>query len=149
MKNSNIKIKATGKALDITDSDGLTVGGLIVPQNVIINVPLDATSVDRTVFIADAAYKLVSCNVVISVQGGSGATVEPKKLTGTQAIGAGVSMLTAVFNVNTMVVETVTAGTLSTTSTNYTLAAGNRIGLDFSGTLTNLVGCMTLVLKRV
>lgn len=144
---------ASGKTLAVTTADKLTVGGVIVPQTMTVTTELLAASVDKWVFVAPFACKVVSVKEVHSVAGGSAAAVSPRKITGVSAPGAAVAagvteITTAAFDL-TATANTVVTGTLSATATDYTLAAGDKIGLDFSGTLTALVGFLVIELKRV
>lgn len=79
---------------------------------------------------------------------GAAVTLDVVKCTGTQAAGSGASMLAAVFNlkatINTVVRKNRSAG-LSTTKANLQLAAGHRLALAFTGTLTALTGLSVTV----
>ncbi len=111
-----------------------------------ITVPLSATSPSQSIFIADDNYQVVGVQAVPDVIGGSGATVTVEVLTGTQAPGAGVAQLTAPLALNGTAHQVVT-GTLIAAPT--TAAAGNRIGIVMAGTLTGLVGYVTVAIQRV
>ena len=73
---------------------------------------------------------------------GSAVTLQLEKLTGTQAPGAGTTLLAAAFNLkgtaNTVVTKKGTD--LTTTRTNLLLDSGDRIALLYSGTLTDVAG---------
>lgn len=113
-----------------------------------ITVPLTATSPSQSIFIADDNYQVVSVQAVADTLGGSGATVTVEVLTGVQAPGAGVAQLTAALNVgSTGTAHQVQQGTLIAAPT--TAAAGNRIGIVMAGTLTGLVGYVTVAIQRV
>lgn len=107
---------------------------------------VNASSVDSHCFIADKAYKVVRVRHVVST-GASGATVDIKKCTGTQAPAAGTTVLNAALDLNATA-NTTTSATLTGTAANLLLAAGDRLSLDFSGTLTGLVGTVTIYLAR-
>lgn len=107
---------------------------------------LVAGSVDTHCFIADRAYKVASVKHIVSV-GASGATLDVKKCTGTQAPAAGTTTLNATLDLNATA-NTTTTAVLSATPANLLLAAGDRLALDFSGTLTGLVGAVTIYLRR-
>jgi hypothetical protein len=142
---------ATGKTLAITDADKLTVGGKIIPQKLIINVPIAAASVDQNIFIADAAYKVSSVEEAHTVAGNDASPVTAVlvKCTGTQAPSGGTACTSDTFNLKGAA-NTVVTGTLSGTASDYTLADGNRLALDFGGTLTTLAGgIITVMLERV
>lgn len=107
-------------------------------------IDLLAASVDNTLYIARRNCKVQDVRFVLTVQGGAGATLTLKNCTGTQAPSAGTAF-TAAMDLNATVVNTVTAPALTQTAT-Y-LVAGARIGADFGGTLTALVGRLTLTLE--
>jgi len=142
---------ATAKTLAVTDADALTVGSVIVPQEMVITAPIEATSVDGTIFIADDAWVITSIEEVHSVLGtdGSAVTAQVMKCTTTQAPSAGTAMTTGTFDLKGTV-ETVQTGALSGTAADYTLADGDRIGLDLTGTLTAVAGGVVVIhMKRV
>src|ERR1700682_745142 len=109
-------------------------------------IPLIATTVSQAFFIADDNYQVVSVQAVAEVLGGAGATVTVEVLTGIQAPGAGVAQLTAPIALNGTAHQVV-AGTMIGSPT--TAASGNRIGIVMAGTLTGLVGLVTVAVQRV
>jgi hypothetical protein len=120
-----------------------------------ITSELLAASVDKWVFVADRAYQVTAVNEVHSVVGGSSAAVRPRKVTaaGTDAPGAAASatvkeLTTANIDL-TASINVVQTPALSATAADLLLAAGDKIGLDFSGTLTGLVGSISIALKAV
>ena len=122
-------------------------------DRLILTVPLTASAVDVDVFQADRAYKVVAIRESHSVVGGAAAAVRPRKITDTSApgaaAGANVKELTTANVDLTAAINTVVSPALSATASDLVLAAGNRIALDFSGTLTGLVGNLTIVLEQV
>jgi hypothetical protein len=80
------------------------------------------------------------------VIGGAGATVTVEALTGTQAPGAGVAQITAPLALNG-VAHTVLNGVM--VAAPQTITAGQRFGLVMAGTLTGLVGVITVAVQRV
>jgi hypothetical protein len=104
-----------------------------------------AASVDNTVYIARRPCKVQAVQFVLTVVGGASAAVTLKNCTGTQAPSAGTAF-TGALDLATTVVNTVTTATLTQSAT-Y-LAAGSRIGADFSGTLTGLVGRVVITLEN-
>lgn len=64
-------------------------------------------------------------------------TLDIEKLTGTQALDAGASALSSTFNLKA-IANTVQTGSLTTTLANRRLAAGDRLAMKDSGTLTNV-----------
>jgi hypothetical protein len=114
-----------------------------------IAVPNDVAAVDQNVFIADQAYQLVSAQAVYSGEGSTSSTVIVTKLTGTTAPGSGSSMLVTSFPLSSAGnINTVATGVLNATLALTQLAAGDRIGFRFQGTLTSLDG-MILTLKLI
>lgn len=118
----------------------------------LVRIDIDANSVDANVFIADRGYKVIAIQEVHSVVGGASAAVRPRKVTGTAAPGASagttVKELTTANIDLTATINTVQAAALTSTAADLTLAAGDRIALDFSGTLTGLVGVVQIVLEQ-
>lgn len=111
-----------------------------------LTADLLAATVSHTIFIADDSYQIVGVQAVFNVQGGSGATVTVEVCTGTQAPGAGTAQLTGAISLQGTA-NTVAAGTLIASPT--TIASGNRVGIVMAGTLTGLVGNITVAIKRV
>lgn len=138
---------ASAKALAVTTADKLTVGGLIVPQQIYLSVPIFAADVSKSVFVATEAVQVTAIRVVYGVLAVAG-TLNVEKLTSTTAPGSGTTMLTGDIALSGAA-NTVLSGTLTGTTADLQLAAGNRIGVPLA-TLTGLVGCtLTIVLKRI
>jgi hypothetical protein len=128
-----------------------TGGGVAAARSV--GIPLTGTMVDQHVFVADRAYKVSAINEIHSVVGGAGANVRPRKITDTSAPGAVAGatvkeLTTAVFDL-TAVINTTQTGVLSATAADLLLATGDKIALDFSGTITGLVGMLTITLAPI
>lgn len=143
---------ATGKTVALTDADSLTVGGVIVPQSLVINwTNIGASNASGDyVFVAHRALQVTSIQVVQRAQGGSGCVIDVEKLTSTTAPGSGTVMGTGSYNCNSTVNNTVTTYTLTGTTGTLQLAAGNRIGLKLAGTLTALAGAtVTIQMKAI
>lgn len=126
-----------------------TCGGLKIQNSEYLEVYLSATSLNSTTFIAPVAYTVVGVSEVHGTAGGSGASVTLENLSGTTANGAGTTILTA------PLVLTGAANTVQTTPVSNikgsasTLAAGSRLGVVLSGTLTGLANCCVhVVLAR-
>lgn len=141
-----------GRTLAITDADLLTVGGLIVPQHVELNFYImpHASATKYSLWTAPAAYQVVAINVTPSlVQGGA--------LTGTlckAVTTATPSKSTTPFHTADAIdlnatAHTVQPITLSSTTADLQLAAGNRIGLDLSAALSTGHAQMSVRLKRI
>lgn len=122
-------------------------------DRIAITVPLLAAAVDVDAFLADRAYKVLGFREAHSVVGGAVAAVRPRKITDTSApgavAGATVKELTTANIDLTAAINTVVTPTNTATGADLLLATGNRISLDFSGTLTGLVGVLVIFLEQV
>ena len=125
-----------------------------VAQRIVeVSLPLNGDAVDQAVFIADRAYVVERIDYIHSTAGtdASAVNVQVKKCTGTQAPDAGTNLLTnntsAGFNCKAAI-NTVQNGTLTATAATKTLAAGNRLSLDFTGTTTALAGVTVSIVLR-
>ncbi len=146
--------KRIGKALNTTTTDGDSIRILkLAPANdrVIVKQSYAAASVDDWIFIADRAYTVVSIKEIHSVAGGSSAAIAIRKHTaaGTAAPGAAAGatvkeLLTAAIDLTATANVSQTA-TLTATTADLNLAAGDKIGSDLSGTLTGLAGCVVVI----
>lgn len=132
----------------VTTADGLTVNSVIVPVVQYFSFPIFVTDLSKTIFTAVEAFQVTSVRAVFEVASVSGAiTVE--KLTGTTAPGGGTAMLTGTLSL-VGTADAVLSGALTATTSVLQLAAGNRIGIVLSGTLTSLIGAVvTIGLKRI
>jgi hypothetical protein len=151
---------AANKGVALITADKLTVGGKIVPDRVTVTIPITnamitAGEVNGTIFIADAAYKVITIKEVhpVAETTATTASFSVMKMTGTQAVSSGVLTTTAVIDLKGTA-ETVVTPALSATSTDYTLAAGNRLGIWCKmtgvGSLTQFKrSCVTITLERV
>jgi hypothetical protein len=141
---------ATAKTLAVTDADALTVGGVKVPQKVVLTVPINASSVDQWVFVADAAYELLEVQTVYTVTATGACNLDIVKSTSVQAPAAGATMLTGVIDMNTTA-NTVYSGTKHGTEGNRRLADGNKMGITLSDqTPDGLAGAIvTITMMRV
>lgn len=148
-------LNSTGGAAGIgVDSDndeikyksGSTV--FVVLPNEPITVDLNANSVDKHVFIADANYQVIGAKVVVSTAGVAGSTVQITKCTSTVAPASGAALLTSALTL-AGTANFVFSGTLSSTTADLQLVAGDRIGVDMTGTLTSLVGVAMIYVKRI
>lgn len=112
-----------------------------------INVPYIASSVDQWVFVATRAYVVQGISGVPTVAGTDGAAVTASvvKASGTTAVTSGTALHSGTYNLKGTV-NTNQSLTLSTTSGVTAISAGDRIGIDFTGTLTSAVGVITICL---
>ena len=101
-------------------------------------------AVDAVFFIATRAYNIVSISAVFSVTAGGASKLQVTKDTATDAPGAGTDILTN--NTNTgfdlaATANTVQTGTFAATS----LAAGNRLAVDYANTIQSTAGVVVTV----
>lgn len=108
---------------------------------------------DRTIFLADRAYIVTAAYEIHAVAAGGASALQLVKDTGTTAPGAGTDLLTN--NTNTGfdlngTANTLQTGTLVATTATLTLAAGDRLSIDFANTIQSTAGLsLTVVLRTV
>jgi hypothetical protein len=113
--------------------------------------------IDQVLFICPVgqSYQLVSADEVHATAGSdaSAVSLQITKDTGTNAPGAGTDLLTNNTNVGFDLkgtANTVQNGTLTATTASLVFVAGDRLSIDFAGTLTALAGVnVTINLKRL
>jgi len=119
-------------------------------NHVLINTE-PATAGNYSVFFyADTPLTILSISEVHTTAGSSGSavTLQVERLTGTQAPGAGTTLLTAGFNLRATA-NTVQTGTLINTSQRQ-LQKGDRLGLVLTGTPTAVANLLiTVVLNTI
>jgi hypothetical protein len=123
-----------------------------IPQDEIINFNYIATSVDSWVFVADADYEVVAVKLIPSVAGNdaSAVTADIMKASGTTAVASGTTVLSAADSLNLKgTAHTLQTGTLSATQSARQITSGDRLGINFTGTLTSAVGLIQVSLKRI
>lgn len=146
---SNTLTLIANKILSLTTADSLLIGGIIVPQTMIVTRTLSATDLSQTIFTAPFACQVIGVSAVWGVAGGAAAVVNVEKLTGTTAPGSGNTVQASTVDI-TATANTVTNPTLSSTTADLQLAVGNRLGVKLGGVLTGLLGCViTVHLKRI
>lgn len=138
---------ASNKALAVTTADKLTVGGVIVPQEMAIPFTYTASSVDIGVFSAKGAWNITAVELVPRVAGNdaNAVNVTVKVCDSGEAPASGDAALSAVLDLKGTA-DTTQIGTLGA---NVAVSATQYIALDFSGTLTNAAGMGTIWIKRV
>ena len=125
----------TGDTLVVTDAAGLTVGGLKPVQYVYVShmFSLPADMVDGSIFIADVAMTLVAISEIHKTAEAAGTVaIVPMRQQGTEAPSAGDVLVTGGFN-GVGTAETLQTGTVVTAGNVHKFAAGNRLGIDFTG----------------
>lgn len=130
-----------------------------IPTHVIINHQFQnaAQSVTRTIFEAPnaadsllyGAYKVVQVLVSLGQVSDATGALDIVQAADATAIGSGTTVLSAAVNTNTIVAATRTPATVLTNSA-ATITAGSRLGIKWSGTVTNVLdACVTVILERV
>lgn len=142
-------VDSTTYQLKIYDGDSfVSSGGDLV---VTVKNLLNADCIDQNVFVADRAYQLVGVREVhgTASSDGGAVTLDVVKLTGTTAPASGTTMLSGTINMKGTA-NTVVSGGLTATAANLLLAVGDRIGFNYTGTVTALADVnVTLVLRPV
>ena len=108
---------------------------------------LAATATNYGVFyIVPVACTVVRVQEVHQTKGTDGAavTVGIEKLSGADALGAGDSVLESEFSLKETI-DTIQTGTLSSTLSNRSLIAGDRLALEDTGTLTSVAGLTVMI----
>jgi hypothetical protein len=129
------------------------IGSVTNTAPITIRTDLLAASVDTWMFVADRAYEVTYIGEVHSVVGSTSAAVQPRKVTAVAtdapgaAAGSTVKELTTAAIDLTATINVVQAPALTATAADLLLAAGDKIGLNFTGTLTGLVGTLTIILE--
>lgn len=117
-------------------------------QFVAINIEYLATSVDKVNFVASRKYRVKSIIWRVEVAGtdaGAVTAVVKKAASGT-AIASGTALHSGTANLKGTAATNQTL-TLSTTATDLDIAAGDCIGIDFTGVLTTATGTCTITLS--
>lgn len=109
-----------------------------------------AASVDKRFFTANRAYRVVAIRGTVTVAGtdGGAVTAEIRKVTSGTAITSGQLLHTGTYNLKGTA-DTVQSLTLSSTDADLLLAAGDSIAIDFTGTLTDATGVVSVGLLPV
>jgi hypothetical protein len=110
----------------------------------VVTTFLEAASVDKFIWIAPRKCKLIGIREVHPVAGGAAAAVRPRKVTA-NAVAPGAAAGATCLELSASIDLTTTANTtqdpaVTTTGSRHYFVKGDRLGLDFSGTLTGLVG---------
>lgn len=112
-----------------------------------VNIEYNASSIDKTCFVATRKYvvKAVSGSPTVAGSDVGAVTAAIKKASGTTAIDSGTAVHSGTMDLKGTA-NTVQNLTLSTTASELQIAAGDRIGVDFTGTMTAAVGVISVVL---
>ena len=136
----------------ITDADGLTVNGVIVPAILYWNFQLKpfATVTEYDLAVIKRAIQVVSIDCVPSTLQGGALTATVVKATGTSAPANGTTPLHTAnaINLNTGA-YTNQSITLTATAADLVFAAGDRLGIDYSAAYTAGHAALTIGFKYV
>lgn len=111
----------------------------------VVNIDYNASSIDKVQFIANRRYvvkSIVGRPTVAGTDGGAVTAVIKKAASGT-GITSGTALHSSTFNLKG---TANTNQTLTVATADNVLAAGDCIGIDFTGTLTSAVGVVTVLL---
>lgn len=146
---NNIGIAAGGtKYVDINSTRMEIENEFAAPSSaglIHFSFPYDAASVDRSFVVVPRACKVVKIYANVTVQGSDGGAVTAvaKKAPSGTAIGSGTALQSDTFNLKGTL-NTNQTGTLSSTPADLALAAGDKVGVDFTGTMTAAVGVISV-----
>jgi hypothetical protein len=122
-------------------------------ETVDIYIPANGDLADQAFYIATRPMRVVGIKQIHGTLGshGSAVTLQVSKLLSTEAAGSGTVLLTnnsdAGFNLKSTI-NAVQEGALATSLATRRLAAGNRLALEFTGTLTAVAGlCVSVELE--
>jgi hypothetical protein len=108
-----------------------------------------AGAIDTSFFIASRAYRVRSVILRVDVTAGAGITALIKKAPSGSAINTGTSISTTVFALDGAAF-TNQVGALSATPADLEIAAGDAIGIDFTGAVAaGAAGSVTVTLAPV
>lgn len=121
--------RVAANELGLDSGDTFTNGSVKIVNCTAVAV---ADQVDQSCFIADRSYTVTRIDEVHTTAESAGTLgIMPKKQEGTEAPASGQSLLSSAFD-GTGTAETVQNGTLTGTSADLDLVAGDRLGLDFT-----------------
>jgi hypothetical protein len=138
----------------LTSLAGIVVTIVLTPglsgDNAVFNILANGSLADQCFYTATKNMKISSIYYVHSAAGtdASAVNVQVTKDTSTDAPGAGTNLLTNNTNAGfdcKGTINVVQTGALSATAANLRLAPGDRLSVDFAGTLTALAGVVVVV----
>lgn len=136
-------------AFHVWDAEGvpLPTAGVTEASWVPVSHRWTATSADETFFVANRAYRVLAATARVEVAGtdGGAVTAVVKKAASGTAITSGTALHTGNINLKGTA-ATNQSLSLSATSSDLDIASGTCIGIDYTGTLTSAVGCVTVLL---
>lgn len=127
--------------MPITSSVDRNVG------DIVISFPVNGSG-DVNVYTADRHVYVTEIREAHNVVGGASAAVTVKKCTGTTAPASGTALHGTPIDL-TATINTVVTPTLTTTYADRALKPGDRLAFDYSGTTTNVMGAISIVLSPI
>lgn len=120
--------------------------GDFVPNSVVVSRVANADCIDGNIFVANRKYKVIGISEVHTTAGsdGSAVTLSVNKCTGTQTPAQGTTLMSGTFDMKGTA-QTVQNATLVALQSTLILNAGDRLALDFAGTITALAGVQVTV----
>lgn len=117
----------------------VTMYRTVTGEGSFVNSHFAASPADAVFFIAPFDLTIRSVDYIHGTAGSDGGavTAQVERLQGTEAIGSGDDLLASTFNCKGTA-NTVQNGALTSTTASLTLSKGDRLGVDFTGTLTSL-----------
>lgn len=115
-----------------------------------VAVPAAASAVDQWAWVHPGdgkIYELVDFREIHGTASTSG-TLMPEKASGTTAVGSGTDLLTGTVSL-AGTANTAVTGTLVSSAATRRFKTGDRLGLDFGGTVTNFAGGLVTMVFRV
>lgn len=126
----------------------------VPPADTVISIIADVAGAqtDRSFFTADRDYEITRISESHDVAGAGSTTLDVKKCTGTTAAASGTTVLSSTFaldsTANTPVVKNLASGLAAAQATRR-LTSGDRLALDWTGTVTAWVGCINVHLRPI
>lgn len=117
-----------------------TVGDFAVKMQAL----LLADHIDQIFFIADRSYTVTDIDAVWATAETAAGDIMIERLQGTEACGSGDDLLTAAID-GTATANTVVNGTLTATTANLTLAAGDQLCFDATAGVGEILGTVVTV----
>lgn len=138
--------KHFNRNVELSKGAALVHDGAYVSESASIVLTANATCIDQNIYIAGRRMKVVGISEVHTTAGTDAGTVSLtlKKCTGTTAPASGTALHSTVINLKGTA-QTVQSPALTDVESTLTLEPGDRLGLDFTGTITTLAGvCVTV-----
>lgn len=137
----------------LSQVQGLVSGNFtepLAPSFATYNFTGTPAATDQVFFVAPRAMRILAISEVHSVAAGGASALQVVKDTGTSAPGAGTDLLqSSGFDLNGTA-NTVQTGSLTTTAADLSLAAGDRLSVDFANAIQSSAGvCVTVMMVPI